>query len=64
MHRLPRAVEAGEPVRPSYIPRRIWWEEKVGLFFDRLLGRINCARGKHWVKFGTAPYCTRCGRRP
>ena len=51
-------------MRPSYIPRRIWWSEKVEIFTGRVIGKIQCARNQHWVKFGTAPRCTRCGKVP
>lgn len=51
-------------MRYSFEKRRHYYREKVSIFFDVLVGRINCSRGKHWVKFGTAPYCARCGRKP
>jgi len=50
-------------VRYSWEKRRHYYAEKVGIAFDVLIGRLNCLRGKHWMKFGTAPYCARCGER-
>ena len=31
--------------------------------FDWSVMRLRCLFGKHWVKFGTHPFCARCGKR-
>lgn len=42
--------------------RRHYWADRIGLAKDAVVGRILCALGRHWWKFGTHPYCARCGQ--
>jgi hypothetical protein len=51
-------------MRYRFEKRRYYYRDKIAVAFDIIVGRINCLMGKHWMKFGTRPFCARCGRRP
>ena len=54
----------GRRRRTSFETRREFVRDQARIYVERAWGKVLCARGQHWEKFDTSPYCARgCGKR-
>jgi hypothetical protein len=51
-----------QPHRYEFQPVAPFYAERVMLTGERIVHRVKCARGDHYVKFGTWPKCVYCGK--